>query len=284
MRHAGAKGQLTVRADSGFYTHAVVAVCHKTKVRFSITIRHCASLRNLIEAIPEADWTPIPYWMYGAADVAETTCTPFRTEPDAAPVRLIVRRVKPMPGSQPGPLRHLQLSRFHHRPVGGYPGAGGRPSPPRRDRECDTRPEARRRAEPSPLGAIPCQRRLTGGTGHGPQPGPLDSADRSGRAGGDHQDPPAAFLRPGGTAHPLGTPHDPSATDPPSRSPRAPLAVSYPAISLATATVGRHRRPQKRLQTARQPPVYPNSSPDHRACNSLTPLPLSSRRPSVDSG
>ena len=29
--------------------------------------------------------------------------------------------------------------------------------------------------------------------------------------------------------------------------------------------------PQKRRQIARQPPVYPNSSPDHRACNSLTP-------------
>ena len=30
-------------------------------------------LRELIEAIPEQDWTPIPYWMDGAADVAETT-------------------------------------------------------------------------------------------------------------------------------------------------------------------------------------------------------------------
>ena len=58
------------------------------------------SLRNLIEAIPEADWTPIPYWMDGAADLAETTYTPFQSEPDAAPVRLIVRRVKPTPGSQ----------------------------------------------------------------------------------------------------------------------------------------------------------------------------------------
>ena len=27
-------------------------------------------------------------------------CTPFQTEPDAAPVRLIVRRVQPTPGSQ----------------------------------------------------------------------------------------------------------------------------------------------------------------------------------------
>ena len=92
VRHAGAKGQLTVRADSGFYTHGIVAVCRKQKVRFSITIRQRASLRNLIEAIPEADWTPIPYWMDGAAAVAETTYVPFRSEPDAAPARLILRR------------------------------------------------------------------------------------------------------------------------------------------------------------------------------------------------
>ena len=74
VRHAGAKGQLTVRTDSGFYTHAVVAVCRKTKVRFSITIRQRASLRNLIEAIPEKPyprrtgrpsligWTAPPTW------------------------------------------------------------------------------------------------------------------------------------------------------------------------------------------------------------------------------
>ena len=38
--------------------------------------------------------------MDGAADVAETTYTPFQTEPDAAPARLMVRRVKPAPNSQ----------------------------------------------------------------------------------------------------------------------------------------------------------------------------------------
>ena len=96
MRYAGARGQLTVRADSGFYTHAIVAACRRMDVRFSITIRQSASLRSLIEAIPEQDWTPIPYWMDGAADVAETSYTPFQSKPDAAPVRLIVRRVKPM--------------------------------------------------------------------------------------------------------------------------------------------------------------------------------------------
>ena len=60
VRHAGPKGQLTMRADSGFYAHAVVAVCRKLDVRFSITIRQHRSLRNLVEAIPEADWTTIP--------------------------------------------------------------------------------------------------------------------------------------------------------------------------------------------------------------------------------
>ena len=100
VRYAGARGQLTVRADSGFYTHAIVAVCRKMDVRYSITVRQQARLRNIIEAIPEIDWTPIPYWMDGAADVAETTYVPFQDEPDAAPVRLIVRRVQPTPGSQ----------------------------------------------------------------------------------------------------------------------------------------------------------------------------------------
>ena len=87
VRYAGATGPLTVRADSGFYTRALVAVCRNMDVRFSITIRQHARRRDLIEAIPEGDWTPIPYWMDGAADVAETTYIPFESAPDAAPVR-----------------------------------------------------------------------------------------------------------------------------------------------------------------------------------------------------
>ena len=62
VRYAGARGQLTVRADSGFYTHAIVAACRRMDVRFSITIRQSASLRSLIEAIPEDAWTPITGW------------------------------------------------------------------------------------------------------------------------------------------------------------------------------------------------------------------------------
>ena len=100
VRHADATGELTVQADSGFYTHDIVAACRKMNVRYSITVRQQPSLRNLIEAIPEEDWTPIPYWMDGGGDAAETEYTPFKSEPDAVPVRLIVRRVKPTPRSQ----------------------------------------------------------------------------------------------------------------------------------------------------------------------------------------
>ena len=60
VRYAGAKGQITVRADSGFYTHSIVALCRKTDVRFSINVRQPQSLRQFIEAIPELEWTPIP--------------------------------------------------------------------------------------------------------------------------------------------------------------------------------------------------------------------------------
>ena len=73
VRYAGASGQLTMRADSGFYTHAVVSACRETNVRFSITIRQHKNLHNLIEAIPEDAWTPIPYWMDGAAAMAEAS-------------------------------------------------------------------------------------------------------------------------------------------------------------------------------------------------------------------
>ena len=100
VRYAGAAGPLTMRADSGFYTYPIFTACHKMKVRLSITIRQHPSVRNIIEAIPEEDWTPIPYWMEGAADVAETSYTPFAGVLDAVPVRLIVRRVQPTPGSQ----------------------------------------------------------------------------------------------------------------------------------------------------------------------------------------
>ena len=168
VRYAGAKSQLTVRADSGCYTHAMVTVCRQMDVRYSITVRQHPRLRNLIEAIPETDWTPIPYWMEGAADVAEAEYTPFESKPDATPVRLIVRRVKPTPGSQLA----LFATYSYHACITDQEGETleleADPSPPCRDRECHPRPEVRRGSQPSPLGAFPRQRRLAGRPGHRP--------------------------------------------------------------------------------------------------------------------
>lgn len=100
VRSAGATGQLTMRADSGFYAREVVETCRAMGVRFSITLRMHKRVRGLIEAIPETAWTPIPYWIAGGADVAEIAYTPFADRKGAKAVRLIVRRVKPTPGSQ----------------------------------------------------------------------------------------------------------------------------------------------------------------------------------------
>ena len=248
VRYGGASGQLTVRADSGFYTHAVVAACRRMNVRFSITIRRHKSLHNLIEAIPEDAWTPIPYWMDGAADVAETTYTPFQTEADAAPVRLIVRRVKPTPGSQ---LALFATYSYH-----GFITD--------RDGELlELEADHRRHAEIE--NAI---RDLKYGVGLNHMP--------SGRFAANGARPPLTRLRP--TERPANSRHP---------GPRAPLVVSYPAISLITATVGRHRHPQKRLQTAANLPstrirartIAPvTSSPTFRCPHAVY------RCPPVDSG
>ena len=97
LRAAGASGPITLRADSGFYSGAVAGACRKAGVRYSITVKLNKALHNVIAAIPDDAWMPIPYFLDGA-DVAETTYRPFGKK--APLVRLIVRRVKPTPGSQ----------------------------------------------------------------------------------------------------------------------------------------------------------------------------------------
>lgn len=99
VRSAGASGPIVLRADSGFYSKAVVKACEHADVRFSITIKSSKGRRAAYEAIPEKDWKPIPYWLEGGADVAEI---PYRVfgKKEGKDVRLIVRRTKPTPGSQ----------------------------------------------------------------------------------------------------------------------------------------------------------------------------------------
>ena len=125
--------------------------------------------------------------MDGAADVAETSYTPFQSKPDAAPVRLILQ---PTPGSQ---LALFATYSYHASPTGRGKPWHWRPTiGASRDRERHPRPQVRRGVEPSPLGPLSRQRRLAGGAGDRPQPGTLDGAHRSGRADRDHQDPATA--------------------------------------------------------------------------------------------
>ena len=253
VRYGGARGQLTVRADSGFYAHTVVAACREMDVRFSITIRQRASLRDLIEAIPEEDWTPIPYWMDGAADVAETTYTPFQTKPGRRAGAAHCPAGEADARFPARPLRQIQLSRLHHRPRWGDAGTGGRSSPPRRGRERHTRPQVRRRAEPHAVGALRRQRRLAG-------------ADWSGRADRDHQDPQAAGLRSGGTDHPLGAP--PHFASPPALALGNPVqsrlgpAASHSVPGL-TASLQLTQRPRNLAppRSRESPAAYPLAFP-----------------------
>ena len=233
VRYAGATGPLTMRADSGFYTHDMVAACRDQKVRYSITVRQHPSLRNLIEAIPEDDWTPISYWMDGGADVAETSYTPFASEPDAVPVRLIVRRVKPTPDSQ---LALLATYSYHAFIT---------------DREGDTlylEADHRRHAEIEnairdlkygvglnhlPSGRFPANAAWLAVQTMAHNLARWTTRPRAGRAGGDHQDPPTTLLLPGRTHHPQGTP--PHLASPPSLALAKPVQLC-PSKSARPAT------------------------------------------------
>ena len=82
VRDAGASGQLTMRADSCFYNHAVVAACRALMSRTSVTIRQQPNVRTPpIEAIPGLDARSRTGCR--ARAVAETTYTPFQHTGDA---------------------------------------------------------------------------------------------------------------------------------------------------------------------------------------------------------
>jgi DDE family transposase len=85
VRRAGATGELTLRADSGFWSAATIRRLRAHDTRFSITVRQTKPVRAAIDAIPETAWTTTSYTPDGVAQVADT---PFRGD------RLIIRRVR----------------------------------------------------------------------------------------------------------------------------------------------------------------------------------------------
>ena len=105
-RRAGATGTLTMRADSAYYNHDVVAAARRAGARFSVTARMDPAVTAAISRIPEQDWVSIRYpeaiwdeaeqrWV-SDAQVAQSTYTAFTSRKKAEHVtaRLIVRRVK----------------------------------------------------------------------------------------------------------------------------------------------------------------------------------------------
>ena len=174
VRDAGVTGQLTVRADSAFYSRAMLATAVKHGVLFSVTARQDKKIRAAIEAIDEAVWAPIPYWLstpeVSGADVAETSYTAFSGN-DAITVRLVVRRVRPTPGSQLALFTTWDYHAFVHLPARRPHRDRGRPPPTRSGRAADRRAQERRARAP-PVGEVHGQRGLAGYDRDGPQPRP----------------------------------------------------------------------------------------------------------------
>ena len=139
VRYGGARGQLTVRADSGFYAHTVVAACreygcpllyHHPPARQPAgsdrgDTRGGLDSHSLLDGrrrrCRRDDLHPVP-------DQAGRRAGAAHCPAGEADARFPAR-----------PLRQIQLSRLHHRPRWGDAGTGGRSSPPRRGRERHTR-------------------------------------------------------------------------------------------------------------------------------------------------
>lgn len=96
VRRAGATGQLTLRADAGFYNWDLISGLTRLGVAWSITVNMNPSIRKAIAAIDEDAWTDIVYPDGGAAQVAETTYVTGggATKRARRHARLVVRRTR----------------------------------------------------------------------------------------------------------------------------------------------------------------------------------------------
>lgn len=85
VKRLGANGDITLRADSGFYSSKVFKACLDHNVRFSITAKLTSLVKKAIYSIEESSWIPIDYTLNGEAEVGETKYLDYR---------LIVRRTR----------------------------------------------------------------------------------------------------------------------------------------------------------------------------------------------
>ena len=96
LRRAGARGRIEVRADSGFWSYAMLGALDHLGVGWSITCPLFPHVVGRIGAIDEDGWADIDYPEGGRAQVGETTLE--MTNPDKRSekrrVRLVVRRTR----------------------------------------------------------------------------------------------------------------------------------------------------------------------------------------------
>src|SRR5215207_11515542 len=93
VRRAGATGALTVRADAGFWSYALLDTLTRLGVRWSVTVRINPSIGTAIEAIEESAWRTIAYPDGGQAQVAECVYVTGQGR-HRRQLRLVVRRTR----------------------------------------------------------------------------------------------------------------------------------------------------------------------------------------------
>src|SRR4029450_398917 len=79
VRRAGAGGQLTLRARSGFWSAKIMTACRRHRIRFSITVRQTRQVQAAIAAIGEDAWIEIDYPDGGIRQVREDRVAGART-------------------------------------------------------------------------------------------------------------------------------------------------------------------------------------------------------------
>src|SRR4051794_33701122 len=118
--------EVLVRADSAFYSHALVAAVLAAGAEVSITVRMDAAVKRALAGIDETAWTTIKYpdavydettgtWI-SKAQVAEVPFTAFvsRKKAQQIPGRLIVRRIPELnPKTSDGQETLFDSWRFH---------------------------------------------------------------------------------------------------------------------------------------------------------------------------
>ena len=152
VRRCGAKGALTLRADAGFFSYALLDTLDRLKVHYSMTMTMTitARVQRLIEAIDESAWQPITYTDGGEAEVSETIYVAPRRGA-ARQVRLVVRRTRLTDPHQRACGPTGATTACHQRRSRN--GRSGRlPPRPRDDRACDQGPERRAGLEHCPSG------------------------------------------------------------------------------------------------------------------------------------